>query len=512
MRWCCFVFCCAYRFTLALLAHFNWFTSTYVNCIYFVLWKSYDLLWFWMHLILCTCFKPLRTRNYLIVWCNLIRKRITIYPNNTYEVKFLMPLEIFREFLELYFVQPIRLLFQEIYVREYEQLQKSERKQKPNKINGVEPSDEEGEEGDSSGDDQDADAVEIERMEPEELNSGNLKINSVKSSTLAVRDDEERECKKQIFMGGAMPSSSNWLRQCDHNEVLVPPPRLKKQAAKLREEKDRETCSHISMRGCWNRFNICDVIRKRLKSCKSCKYCAPCRIERYSLDGAVEMENNGAGNVSDAASQIGLTGRIRRCLPIVKNRYSSSDDIDLLTPDFTNKRDLTNAKEILLREKRDRRVLKKRLQAQKRAELAIIAKYEAKQKTISSAIELLLQILQMITSFAILVGNIRKTFIPAHFNWVKHGRNDSMMLMMLWRCTVFLDVLLFWTSVIWAYCLQCHLCCRLGLLKFWVWILMLALIGGVFVLYPMSYVQDNLDVSWCQFKPNSTLAQYQPNW
>lgn len=87
MRWCCFLFWCGYRFILALLAHFNWFTSIYVNCIYFVLWKSYDLLWFWMHLILCICFKPLRTKNYLIVWCNLIRKRFTLYPNSTYKVR-----------------------------------------------------------------------------------------------------------------------------------------------------------------------------------------------------------------------------------------------------------------------------------------------------------------------------------------------------------------------------------------------------------------------------------------
>lgn len=52
--------------------------------------------------------------------------------------------------------------------------------------------------------------------------------------------------------------------------------------------------------------------------------------------------------------------------------------MDILTPDFTNKRDLTNAKKILLRQKRDERILRKRLQAQRRAELAIIAKYEAK--------------------------------------------------------------------------------------------------------------------------------------
>lgn len=257
------------------------------------------------------------------------------------------------------------------------------------------------------------------------------------------------------------------------------------------------------------------MILNPLKSCKHCGYCVHCRIERHSLDDAVEMENGATGNISNAESRIGLASRIRRYLPLMQDGRDSSgikDEMDVLTPDFTNKRDLIGAKEILLRQKRDRRMLKKRLRAQKRAELAVIAKYELRQKTISSAVELLLQILQMMTSFAILVGNIRKTFIPAHFSWLKYGRKDSLDLMMLWRCTVFLDVLLFWTSVIWAYCLQWHLCCRLGLLKFWVWLLMLGLIGSIFVFYPMSYVQDNLDISWCQFKPNSTLARYQPNW
>lgn len=46
-----------------------------------------------------------------------------------------------------------------------------------------------------------------------------------------------------------------------------------------------------------------------------------------------------------------------------------------------------------------------------------------------------MQILRMMTSFAILVGNIRKTFIPAQFKWLKPGRNayDNPELMMLWR-------------------------------------------------------------------------------
>ncbi|VDN03607.1 unnamed protein product [Thelazia callipaeda] len=252
MHWCCFLFWFWYRFTLALLAHFNWLVSIYVNCVYFISWKSYDLLWFWMHLMLCICFKPLRAENYLIVWCNLINKRINRYPNNTYKVSIL-----------------------------------------------------------------------------------NL--------------------------------------------------------------------------------------------------------------------------------------------------------------------------ELARRENRDRKVLRKRLR-----ELAIILKHEARQKVICNAIELLLQILRMITSFMILVGNVRKTFMFS----LQSGRyaNHNIGLMLLLRCTVFLDIFLFWTNIMWAYCLQWHLCCRLGLIKFWSWIIILVIIGSVFMLYPMSYIHDNLDFSWCRFQFNSTLAQYQPSW
>ncbi|VDK71633.1 unnamed protein product [Onchocerca ochengi] len=485
MRWCCFLFWCCYRFTLALLAHFNWFTSIYVNCVYFVLWKSYDLLWFWMHLILCICFKPLRTRNYLIVWCNLIRKRNTLYSDRTYK---------------------------EIYMLEYGKSQKSMGEQKSDGINEANLSDDEREEQQSNDDDQN-DAMKIERTKLEESDSGNLKISNGKSLAAVVRYEEERECMKQIFLSEPMPSSPGMLQQYDHSEVPIPPPRLKKETAKSHETQNPKISSHTSMQR-RSQFNIRDMMLKPLKSCKQCGYCATCIKERDSLGDAMEMEGDRIGNVSDTGSQIKLIGRIRRYLPLVQDRRDLpviEDGMDILTPDFTNKRDLTNAKKILLRQKRDERILRKRLQAQRRAELAIIAKYEAKQKAISNAIELLLQMLQMMTSFAILVGNIRKTFIPAHFNWIKHGHNN-MELMILWRCTVFLDVLLFWTSAIWAYCLQWHLCCRLGLLKFWLWVLLLGIIGGVFVYYPMSYVQNNLDISWCQFKPNSTLAQYQPNW
>uniref|UniRef100_A0A915PKC5 Uncharacterized protein n=1 Tax=Setaria digitata TaxID=48799 RepID=A0A915PKC5_9BILA len=486
MRWCCFLFWVGYRFTLAALAHFNWFTSIYMNCIYLVLWKSYDMLWFWMHLVLCICLKPLRTRNYLIVWFNLIHKRITRYPNSSYK---------------------------KIYLLEYGKLKKS-KVQKLNETSEAEGSDEEVEE-ESDADNKFTGAMEVERTKLEELNPRKLKISSAKSLTATMRVEEERECMKRIFWSGTVSSNSAILPHYNPNAdrgMPTPPPRLKKQAAKSRKQHDPENGSLLFISRCWNLFHIPDIILTFLKSCKQCTYC---REEKLNI--VLKMESDGKNNASGVGSQVGLTAQVRRYLPLTKSGLGSSnveDDIDILIPDFTNKRDLTSVKEIALREKRDKRSLKKRLQARRRAELPAVAKYEAKQKTISNAVELLLQILQMMASFAILIGNVRRIFYLVHFNWLKPDKHgyDNIGLVMLWSCAVFLDVLLFWISIIWTYCLQWHLCCRLGLLKFWMWVLMLAVIGGVFMLYPMLYVQDNLDVNWCQFKANSTLAQYQPKW
>uniref|UniRef100_A0A0N5AW90 L-serine-phosphatidylethanolamine phosphatidyltransferase n=1 Tax=Syphacia muris TaxID=451379 RepID=A0A0N5AW90_9BILA len=117
----------------------------------------------------------------------------------------------------------------------------------------------------------------------------------------------------------------------------------------------------------------------------------------------------------------------------------------------------------------------------------------------------------MVSSFALLVGNIRKTFIPASIRYIKPGHVE-LPIMAVFRLTIFLDVFLFWTSFMWVYCLQWHLCCRLGLCKFWLWTLTLVLIGTFVMVLPMSEIQKELDPSWCHFKPNSSFAAYQPRW
>ncbi|VDD92186.1 unnamed protein product [Enterobius vermicularis] len=290
MRWFWFKFWFIYRLILACLTHTNWILAIYVNCAYFVFWKCYDLLWFWMHCILCICFVPLRSENYLLVWCTLIYSRFMKYPGRKFKV------------------------------------------------------------------------------------------------------------------------------------------------------------------------NASSISRS---------------MYRYGGFFLIKTDNN------------------------------------VLKPDFSNSLDVKTEKERLRMEKRERRELAKRIRERKRLVLLAAAKREA--KNLSSSIELLLQLLRIITSFAILVGNLRKTFLPASIRYVRSGDDESRV-MYYFRWTIFLDVFLFWSSVLWAYCLQWHLCCRLGLYKFWLWTMTLVCIGVFLMIVPMMKMQSDLDSSWCRLQPNSTFAKFPLIW
>ncbi|KAK0423101.1 hypothetical protein QR680_007971 [Steinernema hermaphroditum] len=82
--WCCFKFWCCYRLLTAFVTHLNLVNALYVNCAYFTLWKAYDILWFWMHAILCACIPAVRPDNFFVVSCTLIWKKRTKYPKRSY--------------------------------------------------------------------------------------------------------------------------------------------------------------------------------------------------------------------------------------------------------------------------------------------------------------------------------------------------------------------------------------------------------------------------------------------
>ncbi|VDM24182.1 unnamed protein product [Toxocara canis] len=360
----------------------------------------------------------------------------------------------------------------------------------------------------------------------EEADANDNEYYEKKISPKEIMAEEEKECMEQVFIGHAVPSYPDLEQHRTEIEystmTLMHPPPIKidcPTGAQSHGADDVEIVMSNRNRNWTPRVGLSEMFKTRLRS-------------PNGTEPTAEMIAARNGNNSDIAGDHGGSawrGRINRLIPRVFSKApSTTEDIgqmDVLRPDFTNPYDVKTHKQMVKREKRDRKALTKRLRARRRAELAIITKREARQvrhnesvylraRTISSAIELLLQLLRMMTSFAILVGNIRKTFIPAQFKWLKPGQHahDNPGLLMLFRCTVFLDVLLFWTNVIWAYCLQWHLCCRLGLIKFWIWTLILITVGGLVMLFPMSYVQKNLDISWCRFMPNSSLAKYQPNW
>ncbi|CAJ0607413.1 unnamed protein product [Cylicocyclus nassatus] len=123
--------------------------------------------------------------------------------------------------------------------------------------------------------------------------------------------------------------------------------------------------------------------------------------------------------------------------------------LDVLSPNFTNTYDVYDEKKLERRAKRDRKALTQKVRRRLREELREAA-----------------------------------------------GRERNM----------------FWTNVMWVYCLQWHLCCRLGFMRFWMWLALLSVIATAVMIAPMSYAMNEMDLSWCRFMSNSTLAKYQPQW
>ena len=76
MNWCCFCFFLCFRCLNYLISHIVWILTIYYGCLYFIFWKSYDILWLWAHLILCALIPKLRADNIFLVACQLVKKRL----------------------------------------------------------------------------------------------------------------------------------------------------------------------------------------------------------------------------------------------------------------------------------------------------------------------------------------------------------------------------------------------------------------------------------------------------
>lgn len=157
-----------------------------------------------------------------------------------------------------------------------------------------------------------------------------------------------------------------------------------------------------------------------------------------------------------------------------------------------------------LLEKRERREKRKREMARLREQ----ARIERRRKNFADAISLLLTYCRLITSFAVLVGNIHRTFLPRYLAPPIENVYDSPDLLMVFTITLMLDVGFFWLLVLWSFCKQLGLCWRLGFCRFLFWCCGLIAIGGFGMLYPMHFVHEQLDGTWCLFEEGEPLSQY----
>lgn len=427
-----------------------------------------------MHLTLCSCFQSLRRENYIVVWSNLIFKRHTKYPNRTYK----------ELYLALYGAKGTKA------ERELQRMDTIEIREKERNMlkSEIDSSSDEGSESD---------------VDDFAYQDGKATTCGPRGVITEVIAQEEAECRKYVYIGQAVDSQADL--QLRHREAKVE----NNFTSPVRPSRpSKESSASANSVGEFNNADVAAPINcdPNFGNCGTAfKDTVPVRPTPAKDD------NEKSSNTWDR-----IVNSIPRLIKskCVENKISEENVLDILAPNFTNTYDVLDEKRRERRAKRDRKALTQRLRRRRREELREVARQERKRKKIADSIELLLQLLRMMTSFAVLVGNIRKTFIPAQFKYLKPGQHayDNYELLLLFRVTTFLDVSMFWTNVMWVYCLQWHLCCRLGLLRFWVWLALLSFIAVTVMLAPMSYAVNELDLSWCRFQVNSTLEKYQPKW
>ncbi|CAD5235059.1 unnamed protein product [Bursaphelenchus xylophilus] len=377
-----FLYWFSWRLFMALLAHANWSAAVYVKCVYFVLWKSYDLLWFWMHLILCICFEPLRSENYLLVWCVIMYKKCTTDKNRSF-----------------------RQIYQATYSKRFT---KSER--------------------------------ELKKIETIELAEDS-------------DDEDDRSDPGSIYPRISTDSDQPRSSKVNFTE------RLESEGLMGNEKKPEK-------KGILKKIKIPDVVKNRFSNISN---------------GSSTPENDG----KDKKFQL------QKLLPQALQK--TEEEAESEREEKRRKKE----EKLRLREIRQRR--KEYLKEQ--------AKIERRRRLISDSIDILLQCLRLFTSFAILVGNIHRNFVPKYLrDESEHLNNPEVM--MAFTLTMTLDILLFWISTAMTYFKQCRLCCRLGLFKFWLWLAALFFLGGVCMYYPMHLAHPQMSLNWCQFEPGTPIGDF----
>lgn len=410
-NWFCFKFWFCFRLLLASMAHFNWFAAIYVNCIYFTLWKSYDILWFWTHLALCVCFPALRPENYLLVFVRLVRAKRGEHANKSY-----------KEIYELLYKHKTGETKAECELKRIETLRKDRREQ---------------------------------RRRSQKQTGPGLAAADESSTCTGSEDDGEATGQQRLLY----PKLGR-EKAADVEEQAMPSIRVdRSRPAKEAKQQKEEGQGLIS----------------------------------YGLSAGAE----------DAKSTSTAGGRQKPKFWGKMKLFSRRTD--------SQKREEADKKQVK-REEQAHKLLEKRARKERRqrkmAQLREQARKERSRKNFADGVDLLLTYCRLITSFAVLVGNIHKTFLPRYLAPPLENVYDSPDLLMIFTITLLLDVGLFWLLILWSFCQQLGLCCRLGLCRFLLWCGGLLLLGGFCMLYPMHFIHEQLDGTWCQFEEGEPLSQY----
>uniref|UniRef100_A0AC34Q2M1 Uncharacterized protein n=1 Tax=Panagrolaimus sp. JU765 TaxID=591449 RepID=A0AC34Q2M1_9BILA len=377
---------------------------------YFTFWKSYDLLWFWMHFLLCICFKPLRPENYLLVWINLMRNKQE-NPQKSYR-------------------QIYNMLYNKRFTKSERELKKME-------------TEDEGNGGDSD----------------DENDNGN----GTRQVSLFIG------LNLDFYLGGEKP---------------------KVQIKLNKENTENDALIEVGKAGPSNSTENNDEDKKS----------GPSKLLQKAIPGILKKSKNLGDSPDESKNFIEKIGQ-----KLIPEKFQRSASNDGSVTDEQEKLEKQRKKEA----KRAEKERQKEVRRQRKIELRRLAAIERRRKNIADSIDLMLQCLRSFCAFAILVGNIHRHFMPlSPFVNPNESAYNNPDLLMLFTVTMSLDVFLFWITLILTYCRQCRLCCRLGLCRFWLWlIILLALLIGV-MYSPMHYIHQQLDPTWCLFMPGTDLAEY----
>jgi hypothetical protein len=87
MGWCWFQLTCSVRVAGFITTHISWTLIMLLNCLYFQVWKSVDVFWYWLHLgrsevkaglngecaVLGLAIPAMRRGSALYIWYTLLR-------------------------------------------------------------------------------------------------------------------------------------------------------------------------------------------------------------------------------------------------------------------------------------------------------------------------------------------------------------------------------------------------------------------------------------------------------